>query len=232
MIRCVVVDDEPLAVALLSRYIRSTEGLSLMDGFSDGLESIEYLNRNKADLLFLDILMPDITGIALLQKLEHKPVVIFTSAHRDFAVDGYEIGIADYLLKPFDYERFTTAVQRAVEKLRLREKDNADLVPGVFVKSEYQLVKINFQDILYVESLDDYIRIHLAESKPVITLMSLKSFMEKLPGQDFIRVHRRYIIAISKISSISAKKVVLRSDIEIPVGETYLLRVQYLFSKL
>ncbi|MBX3240141.1 MAG: response regulator transcription factor [Chitinophagaceae bacterium] len=232
MIKCVVVDDEPLAVSLLSRYIRQYDGIELMDGFSDGLESIEYINSNKVDLLFLDILMPDITGISLLQKLEHKPVVIFTSAHRDFAVDGYEIGIADYLLKPFDYNRFAVAVQRAIERIRLKEEGNPDLAPGVFVRSEYQTVKISFQDILYAESLDDYIRIHLTESRSVITLISLKSFLTKLPAEDFVRVHRRYIISINKIHSIGTKKIILKGNVEIPVGDTYLSKVQYLRSKL
>lgn len=229
MIKCVVVDDEPLAVALLSRYIRMTNGLNLMDGFSDGLKSIDYLNRNEVDLLFLDILMPDITGIALLQKLDNKPVVIFTSAHRDFALDGYEMGVADYLLKPFDFERFSSAVLHAREKLRLRAEDNAGFAPGIFVKSEYQLIKVYFQDIVYIESLDDYIRIHFMEVRPIITLMSLKSFLEKLPVQDFIRVHRRYIIAVNKILSLGSKRIILKGDVEIPVGDTYLSEIQSLF---
>ncbi len=144
MIKCVVVDDEPLAISLLNQYIKRYEGLEMMDGFTDAVESIGYINNNQVDLLFLDILMPDITGIGLLKRLSNKPVVIFTSAHRDFAVDGYEIGVADYLLKPFDFERFRKAVDRALEHIRLKEKDNSDLLPGVFVKSEYKLIKSKF----------------------------------------------------------------------------------------
>lgn len=221
MIKCVVVDDEPLAISLLNQYIRKCEGLEMMDGFTDALESISYINNNHVDILFLDILMPDITGIGVFKKLTNKPVVIFTTAHRDFAVDGYEMGVADYLLKPFDFDRFKKAVDRAIEHVRLKQKDNADLLPGVFVKSEYKLIKINFQDIVYVESLDDYIRIYLQEGKPVITLMSLKAFLEKLPSTDFQRVHRRYIVAMNKINLVEPRKLILTTGVEIPIGDTY-----------
>lgn len=221
MIRCVVVDDEPLAISLLHQYIRQYEGLEMLDGFTDAIESIQYVNSNQVDILFLDILMPDITGIEVLRRLNKKPVVIFTSAHRDFALDGYEMGVVDYLLKPFSFDRFRKAVEKAVDFIRLKEEDNDNLLPGVFVKSEYRLVKINFQDIIYIESMDDYIRIHLEDSRPVITLMSLKSFIEKLPPADFFRTHRRYIVAVKKIKSVGGKKLLLKNEIEIPVGNTY-----------
>ena len=221
MIKCVVVDDEPLAISLLNQYIRRYKGLEMMDGFTDALESIGYINNHEVDLLFLDILMPDITGIRLLKEITKRPIVIFTSAHRDFAVDGYEMGVADYLLKPFDYERFKKAVDRAVEHIRQKQRDNAELLPGIFVRSDYKLIKINFQDILYIESMDDYIRIYLQDGKPVITLMRLKSFFEKLPVNAFQRVHRRYILALSRISSVESRKLTLTNGTEIPVGDTY-----------
>lgn len=226
MIKCVVVDDEPLAISLLHQYIKKYERLQLMDGFTDALESINYINANTVDILFLDILMPDITGIGVLKKLTNKPVVIFTTAHRDFAVDGYEMGVADYLLKPFDYERFRKAVDRALEHIRVKDKDNVDLIPGVFVKSEYKLIKINFQDIVYIESMDDYIRIYLVEGRPIITLMSLKSFLEKIPANEFQRVHRRYIVALNKINLVEYRKLILKTGIEIPVGDTYQQSIQ------
>lgn len=226
MIKCVVVDDEPLAISLLNQYIRKYEGLEMMDGFTDALESISYINNNQVDILFLDILMPDITGIGVLKKLTSKPVVIFTTAHRDFAIDGYEMGVADYLLKPFEFERFRQAVNRAIEHMRLKAKDNADLLPGVFVKSDYKLIKINFQEIVYVESMDDYIRIYLHEGKPVITLMRLKAFLEKLPATDFQRVHRRYIVAMNKINSVETRRLILETGVEIPVGDTYQQAIQ------
>lgn len=221
MIRCVVVDDEPLAISLLHRYIRQYGELEMLDGFTDAIESIQYMNNNQVDILFLDILMPDITGIEVLRQLNKKPAVIFTSAHRDFALDGYEMGVVDYLLKPFSFERFKKGVEKAADFIRAKEESSDDLLPGVFVKSEYKLVKIHFQDIIYIESMDDYIRIHLEGSKPVITLMSLKSFNEKLPPADFFRVHRRYIVAVKKINSVSSKKLLLKNEIEIPVGNTY-----------
>jgi two-component system, LytTR family, response regulator len=209
MIKCVVIDDEPLAISLLHGYIKQHESLELLDGFTDAIEAIDFINNNHVDVLFLDILMPDITGIELLKKIVRRPVVIFTSAHRDFAVDGYEMGVVDYLLKPFDFERFKKGVDKAVESLRLKEKDNADLMPGVFVRSEYKLIKINFQDIVYVESRDDYIKIYLTEDKSLIVLMRLKSFLLKLPAVDFQQVHRRYIIALNKIKTLSAKKILI-----------------------
>lgn len=221
MIRCVVVDDEPLAISLLHQYIRQYNGLEMLDGFTDAIESIQYVNSNQVDILFLDILMPDITGIEVLRRLNKKPAVIFTSAHRDFALDGYEMGVVDYLLKPFSFERFKKGVEKAADFIRAKEENNDNLLPGVFVKSEYKLVKIHFYDIIYIESMDDYIRIHLEGSKPVIALMSLKSFMEKLPSADFLRVHRRYIIAIKKISFVERKRLLLKDQIEIPVGNTY-----------
>lgn len=221
MIRCVVVDDEPLAISLLHRYIRQYGGLEMLDGFTDAIESIQYINDHQVDILFLDILMPDITGIEVLRRLNKEPAVIFTSAHRDFALDGYEMGVVDYLLKPFSFDRFRKAVEKATDFIRAKEENNDNLLPGVFVKSEYNLVKINFQDIIYIESMDDYIRIHLEGSRPVITLMSLKSFIEKLPPADFLRVHRRYIVAVKKISSVGGKKLLLKNEIEIPVGDTY-----------
>lgn len=221
MIRCVVVDDEPLAISLLHQYIRQYNGLEMLDGFTDAIESIQYVNSNQVDILFLDILMPDITGIEVLRRLNKKPAVIFTSAHRDFALDGYEMGVVDYLLKPFSFERFKKGVEKAADFIRAKEENNDNLLPGVFVKSEYKLVKIHFYDIIYIESMDDYIRIHLEGSKPVITLMSLKSFMEKLPSPDFLRVHRCYIVAIKKISFVERKRLLLKDQIEIPVGNTY-----------
>lgn len=228
MIKCVIVDDEPLAITLLNQYIKQYDGLQLLDGFTDAIESIDFINNNEVHLLFLDILMPDITGIGLLKKLRNRPVVVFTSAHRDFAVDGYEMGVADYLLKPFDFNRFKKGVERAVEYLRLREKDNTELLPGIFIKSEFKLIKINFHDILFIESKDDYIKIHLIDAKPVITLMSLKSILEKLPPADFQRIHRRYIISIHKITSFGNKKIILNSSAEIPVGDTYQQVIQNL----
>lgn len=231
MIKCVVIDDEPLAISLLHGYIKQHESLEMLDGFTDAIEAIDFINNNHVDVLFLDILMPDITGIELLKKIVRRPVVIFTSAHRDFAVDGYEMGVVDYLLKPFDFERFKKGVDKAVESLRLKEQDNADLMPGVFVRSEYKLIKINFQDIVYVESRDDYIKIYLAEDKSLIVLMRLKSFLSKLPAIDFQQVHRRYIIALNKIKTHSAKKIVLNNAVEIPVGDTYLHIVNALKDK-
>lgn len=231
--QCVIVDDEPLAISLLGQFIAQTEGITLLQGFSDALESITFLNKTKIDILFLDIQMPDITGIKLLQQLQNKPpAVIFTTAYKDYAIESYELGVADYLLKPFSYDRFTRAVSRAEEFVKSRDAAGSHDNTAIFIKSEYKLIKLNLDDIVYAESLDDYIRIHLTEGKPIITLMSLKALQEKIPQQRFRRVHRKFIIALNKITVIEGKKICLDKNVEIPIGDTYQSAVQLLRSKL
>jgi len=219
MIRCIVIDDEPLAVKLVKEYITRVSFLELAATFTDAIEARKFLEKEKIDLLFLDIQMPDINGLQFYDSLKDKPMVIFTTAFSEYAVDGFNVNAIDYLLKPFEYDRFVKSVYKAKEYYEFIRSQEVQLT-SIFVKSDYQLVKINLKDVLLIEGLDDYIRIHLPNNKTILTLMSLKAIAEKLPAQEFVRIHRSYIVPLSKIDKVSSKKIEIAGK-EIPVGISY-----------
>ncbi len=220
-IKCVIVDDEPLAVALITQYALQFPELQLMHSFTDAIAAQEYLRANTIDLLLVDINMPDISGLELVRSLNPKPMVIFTTAYKQFAIDGFDLDALDYLLKPIAPERFTKTVQKAVEYYGYKNATSKMEMDALFVRSEYQLVKINHSEIAYIESAEDYLKIHLTTGRPVMTLMTLKGILEKLPVQQFRRVHRSYIIPVSKIISINNRKIKL-AGVEVPVGDNYI----------
>ncbi len=172
-------------------------------------------------LLFIDINMPDITGLDLVRSLNEKPIVIFTTAHKKFAIEGFELDTIDYLLKPISFERFSKAVNKAIEYYGYINKINSETNENLFVYSEYRLVKIPLNDIEYIESLEDYIRINLVNAKPILTLMPLKTVLEKLPANNFTRIHRSYIVNINKVHSVLNRKLTLSSSTEIPISDSY-----------
>jgi len=219
MIRCIIIDDEPLAVKLVKEYITRVSFLELVDTFTDAIEARKLLEKEKIDLLFLDIQMPDINGIQFYDSLKDKPMVIFTTAFSEYAVEGFNVNAIDYLLKPFEYDRFVKSVYKAKEYYEFIRSQEVQMT-SIFVKSDYQLVKINLKDVLLIEGLDDYIRIHLPNNKTILTLMSLKAIAEKLPPQEFVRIHRSYIVPLSKIEKVSSKKIEIGGK-EIPVGISY-----------
>jgi len=222
ILKCVVVDDEPLAALLIKSYIEASDNLEVGAVFEDAIAASEYLNNYKTDLLFLDINMPDISGIDLFKSLKQKPMVIFTTAYKNFAFEGFELEAIDYLLKPIDYLRFKKAVNKAKEFYRYQnEKQAPDLAESIFVHSEYKLIKINLPDILFIESLEDYIKIHLQDSKMVLTLMPLKKMMEKLPADRFKRIHRSFVVAMPKIKTIHNRKIELITGEILPVSNSY-----------
>ncbi|MFF5382149.1 LytR/AlgR family response regulator transcription factor [Pedobacter suwonensis] len=222
-LKCVVVDDEPLAAALIKSYIEASDHLEIGAVFEDAIAAAEYLNKHKTDLLFLDINMPDITGIDLFKSLKDKPMLIFTTAYKTFAFEGFELEAIDYLLKPIDYPRFKKAVNKAKEFYHYQNgKQKIDVVESIFVHSEYKLIKINLPDILFIESLEDYIKIHLQGSKMVLTLMPLKKITEKLPADRFKRIHRSFVVAIQKIKAIHNRKIELITGEILPVSESYM----------
>jgi two-component system, LytTR family, response regulator len=184
------------------------------------IAGIEFLKTQSIDLLFLDINMPDISGIDLLKILEHKPLTIFTTAYKNFAVEGFELEAVDYLVKPVEFERFKKAVYRATEFYRYKQTTKPG-IENLFVRSEYRMLKIDLEEIDFIEGLEDYIRIHLNNKKPVMTLMTMKSVLEKLPTEKFKRIHRSYIVAIDKVKSILNRKVQLASGKELPVSNNY-----------
>lgn len=219
MIRCIAVDDEPLAIKLMQEFISKVSFLELAGTFTDAIEARKFLEKEKIDLLFLDIQMPDINGVQFYNSLLNKPMVIFTTAFSEYAVEGFNVSAIDYLLKPFEYDRFVKSVYKAKEYYEFSKSQDIQLT-SIFVKSDYQLVKVNLKDVLLIEGLDDYIRIHLTGSKTILTLMSLKAISEKLPPQEFVRVHRSYIVPLNRIEKVSSKKIEIGGK-EIPIGVSY-----------
>ena len=224
MMSCLVVDDERLVRELLEDNIRQIPYLQLAGSCKNALEAAEILQNTVTDLLFLDIRMPRLNGLQFLQSLQKPPLVILVTAYEQYALEGFDLNVVDYLLKPFPFERFVKACNRAHDLFALRNKDKQ--VAGAsleefFVHVEYTLVKIIVSDIAYVEGLKDYIKIHLTSSpKPVLTRMSMKAIEEKLPPGGFIRTHKSFLVAVRKITAIKREMVCIGS-VEIPIGEMY-----------
>lgn len=221
--KCVVIDDEPLALRILEKYIGSYPVLELRGIFDDAVEGGRFLKSNPVDLLFIDINMPDLSGLELVSRLEIRPMVIFTTAYKKFAYEGFELEALDYLLKPITIERFEKAVQKATERFELKKVKQGEGAESIVVRSEYKAIKIALNDIAFIEGMEDYIKIHLLGSRhPVLTLMSLKGILENLPDHGFSRIHRSYIVPNAQVKSIQNKKVMLLSGVELPVSDSYL----------
>lgn len=229
MITCIAVDDEPLAIEIIEAYEQQIPGLVLKQTFTDAISAWSYLSQNPVDLVFLDIQMPDISGLQLARSLsKHKPMIVFTTAYGKFAVDGFDLEAVDYLLKPFTFDRFNDAIRKAnTYKMLQQSKHLKEEDKGIYVKSDYRNIRISLHEILYIEGYDDYIRIHLDDGKTITTLMSLKSILEKLPSKEFVRIHRSHIVATHKIKRIYQQKVQLPS-VELHIGKTYLSAVNKL----
>lgn len=223
---CLALDDEPLALQLLQHYIDRSPALDPQGYFSDPDAARQRLQEDHIDLLFLDIQMPDITGLAFFQGLSRQasgPMVVFTTAYSEFAVEGFNLDAVDYLLKPFDFERFTKAVKKAAEYLDfLKNRQDRANPQSLFVKSGYSVQQIHFDQIVYLEGYDDYVKIHLeGNPRPVMTLDSLKNLLDKLPAGKFLRVHRSYVVAKDNILSLRRGKIQLKDNREVPVGEKF-----------
>lgn len=218
MINCIAIDDEPLALQVIREYCDKISFLNLLEKFTNPKEADVFLKSNKIDLIFLDIQMPDGNGLEFYRSLSNKPAVIFTTAFKDFAVEGFNVDAIDYLLKPFDYARFLKSVYKAKEYLEFISSKDMEL-SSIFVKVNYELMKINLKDIDLIEALDDYIKIHI-KPHPVLTLMTLKGIQEKLPQKEFTRVHRSYIIPVNKIEKFNRQKITVAGK-EVPVGSSY-----------
>ena len=219
---CIAVDDEPLALEVIKKYIGDTGLVRLVESFTDAIQALAFLKHQPVDLVLLDIRMPDLSGLQFMQSLEQQPMVIFTTAFAEYAVKGFELEAVDYLVKPIKFERFVKALEKAQDLMTMRLAVSVKPEDGfMFVKSGYGTARINFSEISYIEALDDYVRIHfMDESKPVMSLMSLKSVGERLPKVGFMRVHRSFIVSLKNITSIRNKHIFL-GKIKIPVGDTY-----------
>lgn len=223
-IKTIAIDDEPLALSLLSKYIQQTDYLELTGEFDNPLEAVEFLNNNFVELIFIDIQMPDLTGIELIKSLLHPPKVIFTTAFEKYALEGFKVNATDYLLKPFSYDEFSSAAQKAKKIIELELNATPEAETNnefLFLKSEYKIRKIRFDDILYIEGLKDYIKVHLLSSKkPVLSINTIKSLEKKLPSSSFMRVHRSFIVNLEKVDVIERGRVVF-GDKYISVSEQY-----------
>lgn len=213
-IRCLIVDDEPLALDLLESYVKRTPFLELAGRCANAFEAMETLANQSIELIFLDIQMPDLNGVEFSRTLKPGPKIVFTTAFEQYALDGFKVDALDYLLKPFNYEEFLKAAHKASEWFQLVEAQGQkqDSMLYLFVKSEYKLVKIILADVLYFEGLKDYVKIHLAtQEKPVMSLMSLKSLEENLPTGQFMRIHRSFIVNLEKIDSVERSRILIHN---------------------
>ncbi len=214
-LRCLVVDDEPLACRLITSYVQRTDGLELCGSYTSALQALEAINREKPDLAFLDIQMPELTGLDIARRIDPQTKVVFTTAYRDFAVEGFQVNALHYLLKPISYDEFLQAVERASATA-----PEAQTQQYITVKSEYRLIRIPVNDILYIEGLKDYIKIYVnGQARPVLTLMSMKAIEATLPAESFMRVHRSYIANTDRIRILEQGRIVY-GDTRIPVSDS------------
>ena len=218
-IRCIAIDDEPLALQQIGGYIRKTPFLELTGLFESAFQALDFLASNQVDLMFLDINMPDFNGLDFAKSLTNKPKIILTTAYSEYALEGFRIDALDYLLKPIPYPVFLKSVNKAKEWSSVKTENEPE--PELFVKSEGKIVKIRIADILYVESANEYIRINLDNKDVVTTLKRLKEFEEELPAERFLRIHRSFIVHTGKIKAVERFKVILNNNQTVPVGELY-----------
>jgi DNA-binding LytR/AlgR family response regulator len=221
-LRAIAVDDEPLALEVIRRFADKVPSLNLLQTFQSPIDAVDFLQKEPVDLLFLDIQMPDLTGMQLLQITPEKPLVIFTTAYSEYAVDSYEHNAVDYLLKPIVFDRFFMAVNKAITQhkaqaaLGAQEENGKDFL---FIKSDTRFFKVNLADIRYIEGMRDYIALHLPHQR-ILTLMSMTNMLKKLPEDRFMRVHKSYIIGLDHITLIQHNRVFI-GDKEIPISSSY-----------
>lgn len=227
MIHAIAIDDELPALSLLENFCKQTDFIELQKTFNKPNEALRHLQQFPVDLLFLDINMPSLSGIDLYKSVKQNTMVIFTTAYSEYAVEGFNLNAVDYLLKPFTFDRFMQAVNKAKVAVKQTEEQKEKYL---FIRADYSLIKIAIDDILFIEGLDDYLKIHIHNDKPLIARMTIKSILEKLPPSDFIRVHRSYVVPFSRIKSVRNKIISIESE-EIPVGSSYEENFLKLFNK-
>jgi len=224
-IRCIAIDDEPLAVKKIAGYIQKVPFLELVAECRSAAEAMSIMDVNDIQLLFIDINMPDISGMEFVKSLTSKPYVVFTTAYSEYAVEGFQVDAADYLLKPITFSNFLKAANKVKNLIELStnfQKESVRTTANhLFVKSEYKLIRIELDDIKYIESQHEYIKIYLVNSTPVMTQLSLKSIEEQLPSDRFMRVHRSFIVNLAKISVIERNRIVFDGKVYIPVSDQY-----------
>jgi two-component system, LytTR family, response regulator len=219
-LKCIVIDDEPLAREGIADYVRQVNTLQLCGVFSDAIEATNFLASEKVDLIFLDIEMPKLNGIAFIQSLRNPPLIIFTTAYPHHALKGFELDVLDYLVKPISFERFLKATNKALErKLIVSQSKELEKDNYIFIKSDNKFHKIQHSDIIYIEGLKDYVKIHTEEGARLV-LVNLKNIESKLPANIFIRVHKSFIVSVGKITSIEGNLIHIGAT-TIPIGKEY-----------
>ncbi len=223
MLNCIAVDDEPLTLGLLEDNISKVPYLHLVAKCNDAFEAIKALQEHSVDLVFIDIQMPGLTGLQFIETLAHKPMVILITAYKQYALEGYTLDVVDYLVKPVPMDRFMKACNKAkaLHELKMANKQMAPSADYFFVNVDYSLVKIMFNDIVWIEGLRDYVKIHLkTTNKPPLVRTSMKALEEQLPASKFLRIHKSYVAGIESITAIRKNSVFI-NDLELPIGETY-----------
>lgn len=218
-LHCIAVDDEPLALEVIKRFADKIPALELMETFQNPIEAVTFIKGHPVDLVFLDIQMPDLSGLQFMNTLPDKPMVIFTTAYSDYAIESYEVEAVDYLLKPILFDRFHLAVNKALNKIEESGTEIKSEEDFMFIKSDTRIFKINYNDILYIEGMRDYIAVHTPKQR-ILTLMSMTRMLDKLPKRRFMRVHKSYIIGIGHIHMIQNNRVLINQK-EIPISNSY-----------
>jgi DNA-binding LytR/AlgR family response regulator len=228
MIRAIAIDDEPLALTIIESFCKRIDYIQLEKIFTKTSEAQKYLSKQPVDLIFLDIQMPNQNGLSFYKEIKQSTKVIFTTAYSEYAVEGFNVSASDYLLKPFPYDRFLSAVLKVKHQLDTQNNGQNTENNYLYIRADYSLHKILIDDILFIEGLDDYLKIHIFKQRTIVARMTMKVILEKLPTMKFIRVHRSYIISIARIEKIRNKMICINSE-EIPLSATY---EESFFSKL
>jgi len=226
MIRCIIIDDEPLALQQMEAYVKKIPYLELVAACQSAVDAREILKNENIDAMFCDINLPELNGLDFVKSLENPPMLVFTTAYSEYAVEGFQLNAVDYLLKPFGFDD----MKRASDKIKVRydairtlqEVSQIDEDDAIFLKTEYKIVRINISQIRYVEAMSEYLRIYLVDNpRPIIVLLSMKKMEERLPSRNFMRVHRSYIINLKMIREVSKSRIAIGNDIDVPIGDSY-----------
>ena len=228
MIRCIAIDDEPLALQQLAAYIKKTPFLELVAQCQSAIEARQFLEQDTVDAIFCDINMPDLNGMDFVKSLQAPPLIVFTTAYSEYAVEGFKVNAVDYLLKPFGMQDFQRAANRLKERVqgsRVQEVQGSPLTSEsddvIFLKTDYRVVKVSISDIRYIEAMSEYLKIFIeGEAKPIVTMLSMKKMEEKLP-ENFMRIHRSYIVNLTKIQEINKNRIIMDAETFLPIGDMY-----------
>ena len=229
-IKCLAIDDEPLALRQLATYVEKIPYLQLVGACQSALEAKEIMDQEVIDAIFIDINMPDLNGMEFVKQMQVPPLVVFTTAYSEYAIEGYKVDAVDYLLKPFGLQDFQRAAQKVKHRFELEHRpvtEESSIVvdeldsDAMFLKSDYKTIRINISDIRYVEGMSEYLKIYLEDHKPLVVLLSMKRLEERLPSNSFMRIHRSYIINLRKILEVNKNRVILGEDAYLPIGDNY-----------